>query len=283
VRRWRFAQEGGLSVTHHSRPGGQAGHSDQTRFGDAGSPDGAEEVPERKLALVRKLLAVAEHPNTSETEAAVYLEKAYALMAAYGIEQAMLAEAGRAEDGVGSITIQVGNPYQPDRRALLAGVASVLRCRSIYRKVGSVSEVQVVGFQSDLVLVELLYTSLCLQMAAGVLRVSAPPGHATISYRKGWLAGFVNRVCERLREADRAAADDAKRAQTPAGRSAELVLLDRRTEVSRVYEEMFPHVRRASARSLTDWSGWATGRAAGDRADLGGSRLNGSPRQALGA
>ncbi len=237
-------------------------------------------VPERKLELVRRLLAVAEHPNTGEAEAAVYLEKACAVMAAYGIEQAMLADAGKVADGVGSLTIRVGNPYRPDRRALLAGVAAVLRCRSIYRRVGAESEVQVVGFRSDLALVEMVFTSLCLQMASGVLRVVVPPGHATISYRKGWMAGYVNRVCERLRAAERTA---AARAEPVGGRSTELVLLDRGAEVSRVYEQMFPHVRGAGRRALTDWSGWSSGQAAGDRADLGGGRVGSRHGVAIGS
>jgi hypothetical protein len=238
------------------------------------------EIPERKLELVRRLLAVAEHPNTGETEAAVYLEKACAVMAAYGIEQAMLADAGKVADGVGSVTIRVGNPYQPDRRALLAGVAEVLRCRSIYRRVGAESEVQVVGFRSDLVLVEMVFTSLCLQMASGMLRVVVPPGHAVVSYRKGWMAGFVSRVCERLRSAERVA---AARAEPAGGRSTELVLLDRRAEVSRVYEQMFPRVRRAGRRSLSDWSGWSSGQAAGDHADLGGGRVGSWHGTAIGS
>ncbi|WP_285706443.1 DUF2786 domain-containing protein [Microtetraspora sp. NBRC 16547] len=241
------------------------------------------EIPERKLELIRKLLAVAEHPNTGEAEAAVYLEKACALMAAYGIEQAVLADAGRVRDEVDHLTIEVGNPYQPDRRALLAGVAAALRCRTIYRKTGSVSRVQVVGYRSDLDLVEMLFTSLCLQMASGVLRVAVPPGHTTISYRKSWMAGYVNRVCERLRAAESAAVRDAERATTPAaGRSTDLVLRDRAAQVGRVYEQMFPNVRRAGRRALSDWSGWAGGRAAGDRADLGGSRLGAPPQASIG-
>ncbi|MCC5581328.1 DUF2786 domain-containing protein [Microtetraspora sp. AC03309] len=241
------------------------------------------EIPERKLELIRKLLAVAEHPATGEAEAAVFLEKACALMAAYGIEQAVLADTGQVRDEVDRLVIEIGNPYQPDRRALLGGVATALRCRTIYRKIGSVSEVQVVGYRSDLDLVEMLFTSLCLQMASGVLRVSVPPGHTTISYRKSWMAGYVNRVCERLRAAEAAAARDAARDTPPrAGRSTELVLRDRAAQVGRVYEQMFPNVRRAGRRALSDWSGWDGGRAAGDRADLGGSRLGAPARAPIG-
>ncbi|WP_067170089.1 DUF2786 domain-containing protein [Microtetraspora niveoalba] len=241
------------------------------------------EIPERKLELIRKLLAVAEHPNTGEAEAAVYLERACALMSAYGVEQAVLADAGRVRDEIDQLTIEVGNPYQPDRRSLLAGVAAALRCRTIYRKVGSVSRVQVIGYRSDLGLVEMLFTSLCLQMASGVTRVPVPPGHTVISFRKSWMAGYVNRVCERLRAAQRAAAGGAEGAGTPVGgRSTELVLRDRVAEVRRVYEQMFPDVRRAGRRALSDWSGWAGGRAAGDRADLGGSRLGAVRPAALG-
>ncbi|GAA0966920.1 DUF2786 domain-containing protein [Acrocarpospora macrocephala] len=235
-------------------------------------------IPERKLELVRKLLAVAEHPGTDPTEAAVYLEKAYAVMAAYGIEQAMLADAGMVADEVGQLTVTVGNPYQADRRALLAGVAAALRCRAIYWRSGRESVVRVVGFGSDLAVVELLFTSLCLQMGSGVLRVRAPEGLATVSFRKSWMAGFVHRVCERLGEAERRAAADSA-ASTAGGRSAELVLVDRRAQVSRVYEEMFPRVRRGARRRLRDWSGWEDGRAAGDQADLEAPRV-GSQRPA---
>ncbi|GIH26747.1 hypothetical protein Aph01nite_50570 [Acrocarpospora phusangensis] len=230
-------------------------------------------IPERKLELVRKLLAVAEHPGTDPTEAAVYLEKAYAVMAAYGIEQAMLADAGLVADEVGQLTVRVGNPYQADRRALLAGVAAASRCRAIYWRSGRESVVRVVGFGSDLAVVELLFTSLCLQMGSGVLRVRAPEGGSTVSFRKSWMAGFVHRVCERLGEAERRAAAESAPPEGSRGRSAELVLVDRRARVSRVYEELFPRVRRGGRRRLRDWSGWEDGRAAGDRADLDEGRL----------
>ncbi|MGI5488682.1 DUF2786 domain-containing protein [Microtetraspora malaysiensis] len=241
------------------------------------------EIPERKLELIRKLLAVAEHPNTGAAEATVYLEKACALMSAYGVEQAVLADAGQVRDEVDQLTIEIGNPYQPDRRSLLAGVAFALRCRTIYRKVGAVSRVQVIGYRSDLDLVEMLFTSLCLQMASAVVREPVPSGHTTISFRKSWMAGYANRVCERLRAAEKAAAMDADRAGAAGGgRSTELVLRDRVAEVRREYERMFPHVRRAGRRTMSDWSGWAGGRAAGDRADLGGSRVGAPSRAALG-
>jgi hypothetical protein len=61
------------------------------------------------------------------------------------------------------------------------------------------------------------------------------------------------------------------------------VLLDRHAEVSRAYAQMFPHVRTAPRRRLSDWSGWSRGRAAGDRADLGGTRVGSTRRTAIGS
>ncbi|WP_214105480.1 DUF2786 domain-containing protein [Acrocarpospora catenulata] len=234
-------------------------------------------IPERKLDLVRKLLAVAEHPGTDPVEAAVYLEKAYAVMAAHGIQQAMLADTGQLEDQIERLAVRVGNPYQADRRALLAGVAEALRCRAVYRRSASESLVEVIGFTSDLAAVELLYTSLSLQMASGAVRAAVPAGSAVVGFRKGWMAGFTIRVCERLRAAARQAAATA----SEGGRSAELVLVDRRTQVARVYADLYPDARRGSRRRLRDWSGWEDGRAAGDAADLERPRMADGRRRQL--
>ena len=63
------------------------------------------------------------------------------------------------------------------------------------------------------------------------------------------------------------------------GTTSSLVLADRSAQVDSALREEYPRVRTARARTLSG-SGVTDGWAAGQRADLGGSRLAGS-RQAL--
>src|SRR5687767_7762290 len=91
-------------------------------------------VPESLLAKVRALLAKAEHENTSPREAEAYTAKAGELMARYGIERAMLADADPGSDLVADREIALMAPYALDKRDLLAQVAGPLRCRVIYRQ-----------------------------------------------------------------------------------------------------------------------------------------------------
>jgi hypothetical protein len=85
------------------------------------------------LAKVRKILAKAEDPAATVHEAEVYTAKAAELIATYGIDRALLAEADPAGDVVGDRVVVLDAPYALDKAALLAEVAQALRCRAIHR------------------------------------------------------------------------------------------------------------------------------------------------------
>lgn len=242
------------------------------------------------LAKIRKLLAKAEDPATTPEEAETYTAKAAELVAAYGIDRALLASADPETDTVGDRVVTLDAPYRRDKADLLATVATALRCQVVSRQrwVDGQKELSLhlFGFDSDLERAELLYTSLLLQAVGSMARAVAPPGETVAAYRRSWLAGFTRAVGQRLRQAERAA-EQARTAEArgphagPAASSGlALVLADRGARVEQAVQAEYPHLGRARRRTLSG-SGAGSGWAAGQRADLGGTRVRGG-RGALG-
>lgn len=245
---------------------------------DIGTAPG-EQVPGARLDRIRKLLAKAERAGTPD-EAEIYTDKAFALMARHGIDEALLAAAPGAEaaraDPIGRSRITVDNPYSGAKARLLGWTASALRCRWVMhdQRGGSVAAVTVFGFASDRERVELLYTSLLLQATAALAAVRPPdPGESVAAYRRSWIYGFAGRVYERLCAAERSALGETEAETGRAAASTELVLADRGAEVDRAYDAEFGRLRRAR-RPQVSGSGFRHGAAAADRADLGGPVLD---------
>ncbi len=233
------------------------------------------------LDKVRKLLAKAENPACTPAEAEAFNLKAAELIAKYGVDRALLAEADPTSDIVGDRVIDLLPPYAIDKCGLLSGVASALRCQAVRRQTWSgdrkAFSMHLFGFASDLDRVELLFTSLLVQ-ASQSLSVQQPPVWENIAaYRRSWLVGFTSAVVIRLRAAESRAAADVP---APTGRSVALVLADRGTHVDQRMTEVYPRLRFAGQRRLAG-SGRGQGYAAGQRADLGGTKIAGSGRPAV--
>lgn len=231
------------------------------------------------LELVRKLLAKAENPACTPEEAAAFNDKAAALIAKYGIDAALLAAANPETDPVGDRVIVVLAPFALDKAGLLATVAVALRCRSVRRKVwqgdGYVYQMHLFGFASDLERAELLFTSLLVQASFGIASAEVPYGDSPAAFRRSWLVGFSYAVGKRLTAAEQRATSDATAttATSPtSGPSVALVLADRGSKVDQRVEEAYPKLRPTAPRQLRG-SGRQSGYAAGQRADLGGTRV----------
>ncbi len=265
---------------------------------DATNEPTSEPTPDRVvLAKVRKLLAKAEDPAATPEEAETYTAKAAELMAAYGIDRALLAEQHPDSDCVGDRVVVLDAPYALDKAALLSNVAFALRCRAVrrIRYVGPRATKQVslhlFGFDSDLLRVEILFTSLLVQAQTALVRVDAPPWESLAAYRRSWLAGFTAAVARRLHEAEERAAAQAQAAQDGTGagpgagadrdRSVALVLVDRSSRVEAAVDSEYPRLGTARTRRLSG-SGSRSGWQAGQRADLGsGARVGGQSVRAL--
>ncbi|MFE6253585.1 DUF2786 domain-containing protein [Streptomyces niveus] len=234
-----------------------------------------------KLAKIRALLAKAEDPAASREEAEMYFAKAAELMAKYGIEQAMLADVTPGLDRPVDRVIQVKGGYTVDRVGLLNCIARPLglQCIRLRGADGRLSEdVRVFGYEADIAHVEMLFTSLLLQAFNGMRRGRPRPGESVTAYRKSWLTGFSQAVEVRLEAAQARARGEAPDGAN--GRSAELVLADRASVVLASYRTAYPDIRKGGKRKMRG-TGFAAGRAAGNAADLGGTRIGSRGRTSL--
>jgi len=237
------------------------------------------------LARVRKLLAKAEDPAATQEEAETYTAKASELMAAHGIERALLAAADPSLDVVADRVVVLDRPYAADKADLLGTVAIALRCRTVrrtrYPDGAKELSVHLFGHRSDLERVDVLFTSLLLQAMRALARTAVPPWDHPAAFRRSWLAGFSRAVSRRLSEAERDAAGLAEHRFAARGTSTALVLADRSAAVEAARDATYPHLQAASARRLSG-SGAREGWAAGQRADLGVTRLRGARGQLSG-
>jgi hypothetical protein len=243
-----------------------------------------------KLNRVRGLLDTAESlvKQGNHEAAESYRNKAIDLMTRYGIDRAM-ADAARntgAPEKPEQIRIDIPDPYSRDKGGLLHHVARGLGAKSI-RITGKAKYCHVIGFKSDLERVELLYTSLLLQAFGEMAKVKSEdviPAYrwmtsgerraARTTFNKAWLMGFSQTVGDRLFEATQRA---RQQYETEHSTSTALVLVDRATRVTALYEELHPDAR-STPRKLSSWAGQGHGNAAGMRANIGTTGLGGRKR-----
>lgn len=257
------------------------------------SADQGAEHP--KLERIRKLLAMAEAEELTLEARDSYNAKAAKLIAEYGIDAALLAETKAQADRPADRIITLDPPYALDKAALLWAVLRPLRCEGVRNRRRNehgktIYIMHVFAMEDDLDRAELLFTSLLVQAAFGLATERPDSGWENVAaFRRSWLEGFARAVEVRLRDAEKQAQERAERDQrghapagsTTAGRSVALVLVDRTALVERAKKAAYPRLKTAASRSLSG-SGYGSGHAAGQRADLGGSRLGGSGRRAVG-
>ncbi|MFJ9342454.1 DUF2786 domain-containing protein [Streptomyces sp. NPDC101733] len=221
-------------------------------------------IEPRMLGRIRALLAKAEATNFPE-EAEALSAKAQELMARHTVDEAFLAaRGGGPRQTPGACRIGVEQPYEEAKAVLLDAVAGANRCRAVWNSGFEFSTV--VGFESDLEAVELLYTSLLVQGTAAMTRAEAGQRAGgrkrTKTFRQSFLLAYASRLGHRLaRTAEHAAAEVPD--HLPA-------LVARDVAVTSRAEEMFPRTTTTRLRGATDLAGWEDGTAAADRAHVGG-------------
>jgi hypothetical protein len=219
----------------------------------------------RVLEKVRALLAKAESTTFPE-EAEALSAKAQELMARHAIDSAMVGTV--VDDGPTGVRVPVDDPYAGAKSVLLSEVAGANRCRAVWTKGLGFSTVM--GFESDLEFVDVLYTSLLVQatsaMVAAGSQVDRSGRSRTRSFRQAFLLAYAGRIGQRLREAEAAsrvaAAEKYGEAMLP-------VLADRSEAVRAAEAAVFPHLVSRSV-SISNAAGWAAGKAAADLASLSG-------------
>lgn len=225
------------------------------------------------LDKIRALLNKAESTNFGP-EAEAFVGKAHELMMKYAIDEALLHQSdGKQEEIViKKVKATKGTQTQPGRAGLLNAVCRTSRCRAII----SGDFLTIVGFKSDVEYVEMMYTSLVVQMLGG-LYDARDKDHVTgkgVGYDMSFCHSYQARIFERLDEITTKIEHDA-------GGEAGIVLYDRKKKVNDHVRMEFPNLR---AKTLTtrvnDGRGRDAGYNAANNADLGQSRIG--SKKALG-
>jgi hypothetical protein len=222
------------------------------------------------LAKVRGLLAKAESTTFPE-EADALTAKAQELMARHAIDAALLDGAGPGDATPGRRTIVIDPPYASAKSSVLGAVAAANRCQVIVA--GNDDLAHVFGFDVDLDVTEVLYTSLLLQATAEMTAAGPQVDHLgrsrTRAFRHAFLLAFAGRVGQRLHEASRATVDEV---DATSGGTLVPVLAGREEAVASAVRAAFPHAR-ARRLSVSSAEGVRAGHQAGDRADIGRPRM----------
>ncbi len=219
------------------------------------------------LAKVRALLAKAESTQfTAEAESLT--AKAQELMARHAIDEAVARRSAPSGERPAVRRIPVDDPYAESKSTLLTAVGRANDVRCIWYP--SFAMMAVVGFEHDLDLVELLFTSLLVQASRAMLAkgpVKDRSGRSrTRSFRQSFLVAYAQRIGERLAMA-------ALQARQEAERDLEMsilpVLASRAEEIDDAFTQTFHHVHFSDGPSVTNGDGWHAGRIAAELATLG--------------
>ncbi|MEV6544334.1 DUF2786 domain-containing protein [Streptomyces sp. NPDC051665] len=213
----------------------------------------------RMLTRIRALLAKAEATGFPE-EAEALSAKAQELMARHSIDEALLDAQAPAKDAPGACRIGVEAPYEQAKAVLLDAVAGANHCRAVWNEAFGFSTV--VGFEGDLEVVELLYTSLLVQATTAMTRAEAAQRaggrRRTKTFRQSFLAAYAHRIGDRLAQA----------AGTQVTDDLLPVLATREVAVTDRVDAMFPETTTTRLRGVTDEAGWTQGAEAADRAQV---------------
>lgn len=213
----------------------------------------------RMLTRIRALLAKAEATGFPE-EAEALSAKAQELMARHSIDEALLDAQAPAKDAPGACRIGVEAPYEQAKAVLLDAVAGANHCRAVWNEAFGFSTV--VGFEGDLEVVELLYTSLLVQATTAMTRAEAAQRaggrRRTKTFRQSFLAAYAHRIGDRL----------ARAAGTQVTDDLLPVLATREVAVTDRVDAMFPETTTTRLRGVTDEAGWTQGAEAADRAQV---------------
>ncbi|MFT4188479.1 MAG: DUF2786 domain-containing protein [Aeromicrobium sp.] len=221
-----------------------------------------------KVDKIRKLLALAENPAATTAEAEAFTAKAVALMAEYGIDEALLNSGEGREAGVADTILRFDSPFVRDKCLLAGVVALAMRCKPIILGVEPAMSVHVFGLPADVESVEMLMRSLLVQAAHEIGRAEIPKGEDLIAFKRSWWAGYGAAVDGRLREITAETLREAEERRN-GGPSVELVLAGTSLAVMRAVDESYP--RRGSVRKpKPSGPGAYSGYTSGHQADLGG-------------
>lgn len=224
---------------------------------------------------VQKLLNQAKD-REGTPEGDVFYEKAFELMAAYGFEERDLSTADAGDD-IDCREYTFGGTYTEMQAKLLFAIGRALHCTGFSQRVYNstrVASATLFGLRRHLDRVDMLYGLLLPVMMAGAHAERAEGwGDSTVIKRRSFMTGFATSIQLRL-----SAAEDTAASQD--GRYA-IALLDDAAKAEAAQEEYAAHhglcIGKYSSNGSLDADAFFAGQDAGDRSDLGQTRVRARP------
>jgi hypothetical protein len=237
------------------------------------------------------LLAKAESTNFP-AEAEALSRKAEQLMVKWGIDEAMLASKRAKSTQAEKIVtekMEFGSIYSMGLIAFSSSVARGLGLQTLQSKHHSSRHTRylhIIGHEGDVARAQMLITSLHLQMTTALrvwwstyeLKANMMPAQQ-VNAKRQFMASFGSAVEQRLVQRRREQEQETQ-AETTSGPSVALVLRDRKAEVDEFMAARYQNLGRARGMQGSG-HGRAEGRAAGQRANLGGTAVRGAGKGAL--
>lgn len=219
---------------------------------------------------VGKLFAKAAS-TSSEEEASALLERAFALSAKYGIDEALARSGGDIDAAeIVTVTIDITGRYQPDQIGLVASIANALHCKVVTVQAGQNRKCMVVGARRHTDRVTMLAGYLIgIMLTRAAKTRPSHPGVPTVAHRKSFMTGFAFAVGSRL-----AAAEDNAVHDSVDTKGAALVLASDADRAAAELDRQFPTAVPGRRRKV-GVSGIDEGRSAANDLDLGQARFAG--------
>jgi len=221
------------------------------------------------LERVRAILAKAEserelgHEEYADECTAIAMR----LMAKYGIDEALAKARANVKATPTNRVFVIDEPYAGTKVLLLNAVAKALHCDGIQLSTsGPKTRYHMFGFESDIQMADMLYTSLSLQMAGAVATYRIPSwlrGRQVMAEKRSVMLGFISAVRPRLEAAYKLAETEADDTGT---KGTALVLASREVAVKAALRDKYSSIRRTT--TTTTGRGVGHGRAAGQQANI---------------
>lgn len=222
---------------------------------------------------IKKLLRHAEDRH-GHPEAQAYLDKAFALMAEYGVEQAQLND----DDSSALVhkDIKLSGAYTDMQALLLTHIAKALHCFGVAQTAYRSSRIPVMtigGVARHMERVEMLFALLNPIMLAGAqkeyrLQKGQTYYSATV-VKRSWMTGFISTIYMRLSEAEASQSSGYDHN----GTSGELVLLDDADKAYQLRDQLFGEVEHRTRKRQQDGHAAHAGANAGKNVDIGQTKV----------
>lgn len=266
---------------------------------------------QRMARVIADLLASAEvaAKRGDQMEVQRLIDQASALQLKFAVEDAMLPHDDPNRDSIEYMDFcrESNTPLVKAKRQLINEVSRYNRGKAIlsgefkkdadgnirYRMVNgklkamydSRAYVRVYAHKSDLEFIQALYTSLILQMQSFMSldenkqELHVGRGKVTNAWRVSWAYGYVQRITQRLADAEHRNRQEATVDQP----GTAVALVDRKNAVAKYVEDSYGKLKSASYRKDDkDAHGRNAGYEAGGKADLGGTKVGASKTRHIG-